>query len=283
MHMKKIIIASLGLLLLPNFAFAAFNDVTLSTGTNIFVGGYTLNVTGSNAVISSIVVNVSDFSVTLASGSSIQVTSPTHQRLSVDVASFTTSYACADNTSVLTLASSGGSGTVTVTPQAAVCSTPISGEATPPPSPGSQTAVSTTDYAWLNNNRATATPNFQACTDGALFNVITGQRCSAASVLPASMTSPLPAGSTFNRNLSSGMTHPDVENLQKFLNAQGLAVSQTGAGSPGSETNFFGPATRMAVQKFQIQNGIVKDSRDPGYGLVGPKTRALMNALFGKR
>lgn len=112
-------------LLLPTVAFAAFNDVTLTTSTNVSVGGYTLNVTGSSAVVQSIVVNDSNLSVTLSSGSSIQISSPTYQQLSVDVGTFTTSNNCAGSTSVLTLASSGPSGTVTVTPTATICSTPV--------------------------------------------------------------------------------------------------------------------------------------------------------------
>ena len=41
-------------LLLPAFALAAFNDVTLTTSTVLSVGSYTLNVTGSSGVIQSI-------------------------------------------------------------------------------------------------------------------------------------------------------------------------------------------------------------------------------------
>jgi len=32
--------------------------------------------------------------------------------------------------------------------------------------------------------------------------------------------------------------------------------------------------TKSAVEKFQLYYGIVKNSSDPGYGIVGPKTRA---------
>jgi len=124
--MKKIITLFLGVLILPSFVYGAFNDVTLTTDTVISVGGYTLNVSGSSAVVQSIVIDTSSFSVTLSSGSSIQITSPTYQQLSVDVGTFTTSNTCITNSSVLTLASSGPSGTVIVTPTATICSTPVS-------------------------------------------------------------------------------------------------------------------------------------------------------------
>src|ERR1700682_2637725 len=109
----------------PSLALAAYNDVTLTTATVISVGGYTLNVSGSTAAVQSIVVNAGSFSVTLASGSSITVTSPTLQQLSSDVTSDVTSNTCNGSASSLSLAYSGG-GTVTnvVTPSATVCAAP---------------------------------------------------------------------------------------------------------------------------------------------------------------
>jgi peptidoglycan hydrolase-like protein with peptidoglycan-binding domain len=71
------------------------------------------------------------------------------------------------------------------------------------------------------------------------------------------------------RNLSIGVSGEDVRALQKFLNAQGYTVALSGAGSPGNETAYFGPATRAAVVKFQIAHSIV-----PAVGYVGPITRA---------
>jgi hypothetical protein len=95
--MKKVIILFLALLLSPTFSFASFNDVTLTTSTTLSVGGYTLNVTGSSAVIQSIIINDGNFSVVLSAGSSIQITSPTYQQLTTDVNTFTTGNNCATN------------------------------------------------------------------------------------------------------------------------------------------------------------------------------------------
>jgi peptidoglycan hydrolase-like protein with peptidoglycan-binding domain len=47
------------------------------------------------------------------------------------------------------------------------------------------------------------------------------------------------------------MTNPDVLQLQKYLNAQGFFVAQSGAGSIGKETNYFGLLTYKALIKFQ--------------------------------
>ena len=68
-------------LVIPSFTLAAYNDVTLTTSAVLSVGGYTLDVSGSSAAIQTITVNPSNFSVTLASGSSITISSPSLQQL----------------------------------------------------------------------------------------------------------------------------------------------------------------------------------------------------------
>jgi peptidoglycan hydrolase-like protein with peptidoglycan-binding domain len=82
-------------------------------------------------------------------------------------------------------------------------------------------------------------------------------------------------GYTFNTNLSLGSRSADVMNLQKVLNMSAdTRVASTGAGSPGSETSYFGPATRAAVIKFQQKYGIT-----PAVGFVGAITRAKLNSM----
>jgi hypothetical protein len=53
-------------------AFAAYNDVTLTTNAVLSVNGITLNISASTSVIQSIMVNASSFSFTLGTGSSLQ-------------------------------------------------------------------------------------------------------------------------------------------------------------------------------------------------------------------
>ena len=91
------------------------------------------------------------------------------------------------------------------------------------------------------------------------------------------------ACTTFTRNHSQGNSGGEVMAIQKFLNSMAdTQVSVSGAGSPGNETSFFGPATRAAVVKFQ--NKYAADILAPvglsaGTGYWGPSSRAKANAL----
>ena len=238
----------------PALTWAA-NDVTLTTSTNILVGGYTLNVSGSSAVIDSITVNTSDFTVTLSSGSSIEITSPTYQQLSVSPSTFTTSNNCVDNASVLTLASTGASGTVTVTPSASVCSTP-------PPTPtshsssGSRASTATLIALGLLPANTPITPLVTGCPAGHVCN---------PDVTPTKTTT------TFKRDLHVGSKGDDVKVLQQYLNSNGYTIAASGPGSLGNETSTFGSLTKKALAKFQKAHGI------SATGNLGPITRKYIS------
>jgi len=96
---------------------------------------------------------------------------------------------------------------------------------------------------------------------------------------------------TFTKDLKEGVVSTDVKYLQITLNADpDTRVANSGAGSPGQETNKFGPATKRGVSAFQ--NKYARElpagtSFAGESGFVGPITREKLNAinaqLFGKK
>lgn len=79
----------------------------------------------------------------------------------------------------------------------------------------------------------------------------------------------------FTKDLSLNLINDDVRKLQKFLNSKGFVVASFGPGSVGNETTKFGSATKSALIKFQIANGI-----KPALGYFGPATRLRVNSLL---
>lgn len=87
---------------------------------------------------------------------------------------------------------------------------------------------------------------------------------------------------SLTRNLELGMEGEDVRTLQVYLNTHGFPVSQTGVGSLGNETTYFGPSTKAAVIRFQNSHAstlLTPINLTSGTGYVGEKTRALMNGV----
>jgi hypothetical protein len=265
--MKKLFaLAAITACALPSLALAAYNDVTLTTDAVIQVGSYTLDVWGSSATIQSITVNSSNFSVTLASGSAVTVTSPTLQQLSSDVSSDVVSNPCTGSESSISLAYS-GAGTVTnvITPSATVCS---GSGSTPPPAPppsgGGGMIVGSGPLAPSASSFFNySSPGFQTVTPGA--TVVPPVATSIASTTAA-------APYVFSKNHHQGDTGADILALQQFLNTHGFQVASSGPGSPGHESTFFGAKTYQALIKFQKANNL------PATGYFGPLTRALINS-----
>ncbi|HUY05553.1 MAG TPA: peptidoglycan-binding domain-containing protein [Candidatus Paceibacterota bacterium] len=283
-------------LLAPSAAYAAYNDVTLTTSASLSVGGYTLNVSGSSASIQSITVNADSFSVTLASGSDITVSSPSLQKLATDVTSDVTASACTDSASSLSLSYSGGS-TVTnvITPSASICGASSSsslsnsgssrvgailpGYTETNPLPGPSVVATSTGTA---ASASAAVPTAASSLTGAEIQAVVGLLASfgADQVTIAGVEAAL-SGTTvapatayaFSRDLKHGDTGDDVRALQAYLNAHGFAVAAAGPGSAGNETGYFGSATEAALARFQAANSIA-----PASGYFGSITRTFLLA-----
>ena len=103
----------------------------------------------------------------------------------------------------------------------------------------------------------------------AQLQILQGQTTASGNV-PAAC-----AGVTFTRNLTVSATGSDVKCLQAVLNMSATTqVSATGAGSPGSETTYFGPKTLVAVRVYQAEHGWTPANQ------VGPLTRQALNATL---
>ena len=254
--MKKhlIKISLLGSLLLPIVAFAAASDVEIGGSSVITVGGINLTVSGS-ANFDSISVNEGNFSLVVSRGAGLTITSSDRRTFIVSPTQYQQSFSCTATESTLTVGNNiwDSAITVTVTPESTVCSSGGGGggaaPAAAPPSPPVTAA-------------APAIPS-SAQPSGV-----------AVSVSPV-----------FNRSLKIGISNSDVKRLQQLLNSDpDTQIAASGAGSPGQETNYFGSATKKAVQKFQVKYGIASsgDEKTTGFGLVGPKTMAKLQEVFSQ-
>ena len=80
-------------------------------------------------------------------------------------------------------------------------------------------------------------------------------------------------------DLWQGIAYGDeqIRCLQGVLNlSPDTRVAETGPGSPGQETDMFGPATTNAVIRFQTKYNV--DLKD---GMVRKATRDILNSILG--
>jgi hypothetical protein len=83
------------------------------------------------------------------------------------------------------------------------------------------------------------------------------------------------SGITLSRTLVKGSTGSDVKCVQALLNTDAVTqIANSGPGSNGSETTYYGNLTVAAVKKFQAKYGTGT------LGTVGPLTRAKMNSML---
>lgn len=273
--MKKLLTSGLvASLLLPGIAFAAYNDVTLTSSVSIQADGQTINVSGDSNVVEQMVVYDGTFTFTLDINSDVTVTSASDKKLDHNAANaHVVSSICESGNSSIHFKGTADDITVTVTPKNTTCPEGSgSGGSSGSSGGGGGGTVATVVAAPASN--AALIAGLQAQLNALLAQLATLQGTTAT---PAAVTS---ASGKVNltSNLSKGSRGASAKSLQQFLNTHGFVVASTGPGSPGNETTFFGNLTVEAVKKFQVQYNIAA-SGQPGYGVVGPKTRAKINEL----
>jgi len=120
-----------------------------------------------------------------------------------------------------------------------------------------------------------ATPVVPGCPAGYICTPIAAPQSPVKAM--ASTSSPV-----FTETLKLGATSTQVKQLQIFLNKHGFAVAPSGAGSPGHETSYFGPATKAALMKFQEAHKeeiLYPEGLTSPTGYFGASTMKVANAL----
>lgn len=102
--------------------------------------------------------------------------------------------------------------------------------------------------------------------------------------LVQTMISAIPDSFTFTQDLSLGSQGDQVKMLQIILNTDSRTrVNDTGLGSPGNETTYFGYATLGAVRNFQeIYASVILEpiGYDNPTGTVASRTRTVLNQVL---
>ncbi|MBI2086964.1 MAG: peptidoglycan-binding protein [Candidatus Zambryskibacteria bacterium] len=272
--MKKLLTSSLvASLLLPGIAFAAYNDVTLTSSTSIQAEGQTINVDGDSNVVESLRVDDGSFTFTLDSNSEVTVKSASNKKLDHNGASaHVVSSICETGNSAIHFKGTADDISITVTPKNTTC--PEGGGTGGSSSSSSGGGGDATTVALVP---ATASREAQIAS---ILKAIAALQAQIAALTGGATAAPTAATGKviFTSNLSLGSRGGSVKALQQFLNTHGFIIASTGPGSPGNETETFGSLTVQAVRKFQEQYNIAKPGV-AGYGTVGPKTRAKINEL----
>ena len=124
---------------------------------------------------------------------------------------------------------------------------------------------------WQKDNGISPAVGYFGALTKATINKMGGTTLTVAA--PAAPTVTATTGKyVFAKDLKVNSRDPEVIQLQKFLNSRGYVIASKGAGSPGLESNYFGPATRVALAKWQKDNGI-----SPAVGFFGSLTKAALN------
>ena len=271
----------------PAFAFAAYNDVTLTTDVVLSVNSVSINVSGSSATMETIEVGATSFTATLQSASAMTISAP-NLSVTTEPAIGGITAVCSSGVKTITIPAVSGANTVTVVPSGTACTNDTSSTSSGGGGPvglvgsggggGGGGGGSDSSVIPAPSTPPASTPSSGLSTTqvDAILSLLSSFGADQATIdnVKLALSGKATTGTVtaaFARNLELGMTGEDVKALQQWLNANGYRVASSGPGSPGNETSKFGGATRSALIKFQKANGIT-----PAAGYFGPKTRAAV-------
>src|SRR3989338_4283207 len=266
-------------LFVPALAFAAYNDVTLTTDVLLSVNSVSVNVSGSSATVETIAVGATSFTATLQSGSTMTISAPNLSVSTEPAVGITKS--CSGGVLTVTIPASGAT-TVTAGPSSTACDSTTTSSSSNGGGPvglvGSGGGGGSSPTIVIEAPNAVTPPSSGLSTTqvDAILSLLSSFGADQATIdnVKAALNGKATTGTVtaaFARNLELGMSGAYVKALQQWLNANGYRVAESGYGSPGNETTRFGGATKAALIKFQKTNGIT-----PAVGYFGPKTRAAV-------
>ena len=269
----------------PALAFAAYNDVTLTTDVVLSVNSVSINVSGSSATMETIAVGATSFTATLQAASAMTISAP-NLSVTTEPAIGGITAVCSSGVKTITIPSVTGANTVTVVPSSTACTNDTSSTSSGGGGPvglvgsgGGGVGSSALVVIPAPSTPPASTPSSSGLSTtqvDAILSLLSSFGADQATIdnVKAALNGQATTGTVtavFVRNLELGMTGADVKALQQWLNANGYRVAESGYGSPGNETTKFGGATKAALIKFQKANGIT-----PAVGYFGPKTRAAV-------
>ena len=133
----------------------------------------------------------------------------------------------------------------------------------PSPSQPSTCPIQTLTCALGYHTQQATTTDANGCSNAPTCVEDSPAVAAAAAISPAH-----PSCLVLSDTLSIGMSGDSVMKLQNFLVSEHYL-------DPSFATGFFGSLTQAAVEKWQADNGVALPS-NPGYGTVGPRTRAAI-------
>ncbi|OGZ47233.1 MAG: hypothetical protein A3J54_01345 [Candidatus Ryanbacteria bacterium RIFCSPHIGHO2_02_FULL_45_13b] len=255
-------------------ALSASQVYATSVGQNV-----TLQTTGGSDIallsggeFDTLTVNSNGFTFTLSGSQSVSLRDSDAQILKTNIDGLQGS--CSGNSEITLSASKGSSITLYIEPFGCSSGGGGGGSYTSGGGGSSNTTTQTTTTT-STTTQATTQTNPPAYLEGAPPPAILLDNITPAPVIPSVIATTFPGLMQIKRGLDVGTTGEDVRALQEAL------ASMPDIYPEGKVSGFYGALTKAAVGKFQMKYGLISSASDPGYGYVGPKTRAKLQEVFG--